>query len=258
MAFDLHHGFATLMDEAGWVLCGYNLAGERESRTHIQVDYLGIANLNEPRAVAEFGPLPFEVTTYNVFELEGPSRTVDFHRIRYLLGRTLVLENPPHRLHRYGEIGLTVICVRKPVKLLGEDYIEFKRVNQWKYRTCLLGIPVTLVILRELHKVDCGLAGSLLQLLEPDQQRRRGVWKALLGREIAGREFLKQTMMRLDGEVYMTVYEEIKAEGFQQGIECERRTLVGNMLKRGLAIDQIAQMTGLTALDLKKIEKSMA
>jgi len=49
MTFDLHHVFQDIMKEKAHVMSGYEIAmGQREARTHIQVDYFCAVNHNRP------------------------------------------------------------------------------------------------------------------------------------------------------------------------------------------------------------------
>jgi len=103
MPFDFHQTFQDLMNEKGDVMSGYPIiAGEQESRTHIQVDYFCIADLDRPYTGPESGIRPLaDLTRYNVIELEG-------------LGRTLVMEEPSGAPSRQGQISLTILTVHKP------------------------------------------------------------------------------------------------------------------------------------------------
>jgi len=116
MPFDFHQTFQDLMNEKGDVMSGYPIiAGEQESRTHIQVDYFCIADLDRPYTGPESGIRPLaDLTRYNVIELEGLGRTLSEGRFRYHLGRTLVMEEPSGAPSRQGQISLTILTVHKP------------------------------------------------------------------------------------------------------------------------------------------------
>ncbi len=221
MSFDLHQSFQDLMDKKGDVLCGFAMEGEREARTHIRVDYFCKVDLNQPYHGDEEGIRPFDdVRPFTVFELEGPNRTLSKHRVRFFIGRTLIKENPHHGVHHFGEIGLIIVCVHKPIQLLKENEFQFEKITPWKYRAMVMeNLPVTLILLRELQKVKGGDAAALLQILEPNKNRRKAVWQHVLDQDLSGKEQLKSTMLKLDKGVFMTVLEEMKLEMKEVAIE---------------------------------------
>jgi len=243
MSFDLHRFFQELMTVKADVMCGYQItAGERESRTHIQVDYFCIADRERPHRGPERGIRPFaDFARYNVIELEGMGRTLSESRFRYHLGRALVMENPAGQSSRQGEIGLTILAVHKPVKLLKEGRYGFERVTPWKYRARILfDLPVTIIILRELQQVDGGEPLAWLQILEPDPNRRAAVWSHILAQKMTGQDQLKSLMMEMDKEAFMTIAEELRAEGRQVGLQEGRQ--VGLQEGRQVGLQEGRQM----------------
>jgi len=220
MTFDLHQAFQDLMKEKAEVLCGYHVIhGERETRTHIQVDYFCIADLDRPYTGPETGIRPLaDFTRFNVIELEGLGRTLDERRLRYHIGRTLVMENAQGKTDRQGATSLTILAVHKPVKLLAHPGYRFEAASSWKFRTrALLDLPVTIIALRELQHIQGGEPLAWLQLLEPDRTRRPEIWANILDQEMTGRDRLKSIMMKIDEEAFMTIAEEYRTEGRIEG-----------------------------------------
>jgi len=255
MSFDLHHTFQDLMKVKADVLCGYHIiSAEPEARTHIQVDYFCIADLDRPYTGPEQGIRPLDnFTHYNVIELEGLGRILSEGRLRYHIGRTLVMENPDAKPSRQGQISLTILTVHTPEKLLGSGKYSFKEVASWKYQTSVLGdLPVTIIVLRELQKVDAGEAAAWLQLLEPDPKRRPAVWAKILDQNFTSRERIKSTMIKIDEEAFMTIAEEFRVEGREErAIEIAR-----NMVRMGSDPSFILKVTGLTQEQIAQIKQT--
>ncbi len=268
MSFDLHQLFQDLMREKADVMSGYQIhEGERESRTHIQVDYFCIADLDKPYMGPEQGIRPLsDIRKYNVFELEGLGRTLNESRFRYHVGRTLVMENPGGKRSRLGEMGLTIITIHKPVKLLGLSHYAFKEEEPWKFKTMILNnLPVTIIILRELEGIKGGEALAWLQLMEPEPQRRTEVWTTILDQDLTSRDRLKSIMIKIDEEAFMTVAEEFRIEGRQEGrvegreegrVEGREETRTAHakkMLAKGFHLEDIMEITGLTRQEIEDL-----
>ncbi len=254
MSFDMHQTFQDLMKAD--VMSGYHIVtAEREARTHIQVDYFCIADLERPYEGPEQGIRPLEdFTRYNVIELEGLGRTLDESRFRYHLGRTLVMENPVGKPNRLGEKSLTILTVHKPQKLLTSDRYAFEKLSEWKYRVVLLNdLSVTIIVLRELQKIRAGEAAAWLQVLEPDPKVRRTVWSQIPGQELTSRERLKSIMMKIDEEAFMTVADEFRTEGREEGRKEGKVEVVQNMVRKGLETKLILEVTGFSGDQIDKI-----
>ena len=130
------------------------------------------------------------------------------------------MENPSGKKHRRGLTGLTILALRKPVKLLEVERYAFKKIKPWKYETCFMSdLPVTILLLRELQLVKGGDALAWLQLLEPNPKRRTKAWSLILNQELTGREHIKSTMINMDKEAVMTIADEFREEGMKKGIE---------------------------------------
>ncbi len=260
MSFDLHQTFQDVMKIKADVMSGYHIiSGEPEARTHIQVDQFCIADLNRPYKGPEKGIRPLaDFKRYNVIELEGLGRTLSQGRFRYHVGRTLVMENPAGKPSRQGQIGLTILTVHKPIKLLAIDHYSFKKVEPWKYQTTVMeDLPVTIIVLRELQKVNGGEASAWLQLLEPDPELRPTVWSHILGQDLTSRERFKKTMMEMDEEAFMTVAEEFRVEGRAEGRVEERIEMIKNMIRNGVKTAIILDVSGITHEQFDKIKAEM-
>jgi hypothetical protein len=264
MPLDLHCMFQDLMKAKAHVLSGLHISeGMRESRTHIQVDYFCIAEPDQPFHGPERGIRPFaDFRRFNVLELEGLGRSLGEGRFRYHVGRTLVMENPAGQPSRQGEIGLTILVVHKPEKLFKQGLFRFEKVTPWKYRSVVMNnLPVTIILLRELQKVDGGEPLAWLQLLEPDPERRVAVWANILGQKIPGREQIRRIMMKADEEAYMTIAEELRAEGHQKGLEegevagvlKAKIEVARNMLRKGCNLGFTSEVTGLSYLQIESL-----
>ena len=253
MTFDLHQVFQDIMKEKAHVMSGYEIAlGQREARTHIQVDYFCAVNHNKPYVGQEKGIRPFSYfRPYNVIELEGPGNTLNESRFRYHLGRTLVMENPAGKKHRRGVTGLTILAVRKPVKLLEKERYAFKKIESWKYETRFMDdLPVTILLLRELQLVKGGDALAWLQLLEPNPKRRSKAWSLILSQELTGREHLKSTMINMDKEAFMTIADEFREEGMEKGIAKGRVEGRVEGIEKGLLVLRGLLEDGLISKDI--------
>ena len=57
---------------------------------------------------------------------------------------------------------------------------------------------------------------------------------------------MKNIMMKVDEEAYMTIAEELRAEGFILGRQDAVADVVRNMLRKGFDVDTIREVTGLS------------
>ena len=208
----------------------------------------------------ERGIRPFsDFNRYNVIELEGLGNTLNESRLRYHVGRTLVMENPAGKPSRQGMIGLTIVTVHKPRKLLAKNRYGFVQIAAWKFRAVVLhDLPITIIVLRELQMINGGEPLAWLQLLEPDRKRRALVWSYILKQKIPGNATMKSIMMKLDKEAYMTIAEELRAEGRAEGLTKGRHEgetagvlkakaqVVRNMLRKGYDVDTILEIAGIS------------
>ena len=237
MSFNLHQTFQDIMREKADVMSGYQIKmGEPERRTHIQVDYFCIADLDKPYQGPERGIRPLaNFQHYNIIELEGLGKTLNEGRFRYHVGRALVMENPSGKRSRNGQTGLTIITVHKPVKLLGIDEYGFQEQTAWQFHTTFIrNLPVTVVILRELQDIKGGEALAWLQLLEPDPTRRPATWAAILDQDLTSRDGLKRIMMDMDKEAFVTIAEEFRIEGRQEGRQEGAILMLKDLFRDGL------------------------
>ena len=256
-------------------MCGHEIKGSPELRTYFQVDYVATVDLDKPVQDCIQGPRPLDdLSPYTIFEVESGSRTLDQARFRYLIGRALTLENKPGCSARVGRTGLVILSVPKPVKLLEQGPYDFQQIAPWKYRTRVEGLPVCLILLRELQKVQGNKAFSLLQMLDPEPSRRMAIWNRLLVQKSPGQEDVERTMFRLDKETLMTVYEQIqnrcdaRVDYFQNkmiDLEEENHGLKSTVMDLGIELmrlgkdaREVVQLTGLDPNTVAKLQENLS
>ena len=250
---DWHAIVQDLFDQALDAMSGYQMVKQgREKRSYYQIDYL--CEVDPERAYD--GPIggirPFaHLKQLNVFEFKFFGDTLNESLFRFYSGRALMRTHahPPDRAT------LTILTAHKPEKLLAIDTYDFTRVDAWRWCSSWInGLEISIIPLIALRDIAGGEAMVYLQALIDDPARQQIVWPELLRRELAAKELLKNVIMAIDEEAFMSIAEELIAEGILTG----EKELLLRLLERAAPAARAAYEAQITAADdldqLRKLE----
>ncbi len=206
----------------------------REVFKFYQIDYFCRTGRGKPRgrAARVTGTLPFDhLLEYNVFEYKSINETLNDRTFRNYVARALMFESCHLKTKSLrGRLTLTIVLTRLPSAVLKDKTYEFTKLTPWKYYCNFKGLPVYILIQREMRGVDGGEPLAYLQVLEGDPGYQRKTWRHLIGQNLGGENYLKDIMIKISEEAYMTIQEQIIEEVrpgiFEEGKEEGRAELL--------------------------------
>jgi len=217
---DWHKLIQDILDEHLEVMSGKTVVErDRESSTHFRVDYFCRCSDEPPagRAATVAGIRPFDhLRGTNVIEYKSIHETLTDRAYRGYLGETLLLES---RLEARGDMTLTIVLTRVPRGILSQEIYGFREITPWKYQTTVLGdLEVTILIQRMTRGIAGGEPFAYLQALEGDPQYRKETWRGILAQDLERPDPLKDVIMKLSREDFMSIADEFRREGERRGL----------------------------------------
>ncbi|MDJ0838260.1 MAG: hypothetical protein QNK37_17215 [Acidobacteriota bacterium] len=213
------------------------LERDREVYTHFQIDYFCRTGRGKLRGKAAQikGIRPFDhLLEYNVFEYKSINQTLNDKTFREYVARALMFESRHTKRSLRGKLTLNILLTRIPTALLKDPTYGFKPLTPWKFYCNCMGLPVYILIQRKMRGIDGGDPLAFLQVLEGDPTYQKKVWGDLIGQDLTGVEALKDIMMKIGREAYMTIADLIIEEARPKIIDEARPSIVAEAKVKSL------------------------
>ena len=216
-----HSIIQDILDEHLPLLSGKKIKeGAREFSRYIKIDYYCEVE----------GDLPLEdegrdiirplnhLKEKNVIEFKSYHETLNESTFRHYVMRALAVEMPKLGVSYQGKVTLTILSSRVPETLLKIPEYHFKPITKWKYHSSFIkDLDIYILIQREMRGIRGGEGLALFQVLEKDPDKQHAAWHDLFSQNLRNADVLRKIAEQISKEEVMSLVEEMKLVGKEEG-----------------------------------------